>query len=860
MLDPLDFENRPLIDRLGRKRRLSFFVLLLEQFSLCTWRVFFWAVLFCALWMIQIPAIFGTYGSLITLIIFLTGLGYFYKKDIRHFRWPGIKEIDRRLEKSSHLKHRPISGLEDRLSNPGKAATRELWEERTKHMVRGLKQLKAPGMMAFMAKNDPYAMRLAIMLFFIVGLAVSGPRWDERIWNGLTPITLGEGIKPAEGISLWITPPDYTGLDQIVLRGSDKSDDILEIPAGSKIKLRVTGGLGQPYLMLGKDSLPLKHLGDDSYGLEIEVPEGEHLAIQQLYFTRAAWTYKRIPDSPPQIIAAQDHEVLEYGQIRLPLTVADDYSVKDLTMTMRLDEVVEQSPIGDPVYETRSIMSPPKTEFEIQPVYDLTAHSWAGLPVIIDIQISDHIGQIDRLEPIKMQLPERIFQHPVAKKLIEMRKQLAWEPQGAARNVSLKLETLLRYPKAFGGDLVVFLAIRTAASRLHYSRSDDAEKTKQTARAVIALLWDTALRIEDGNLTLASRNLRDAQQALENALKSPNTTNEEISKLMNELRSAMAEYLMELQKEMQKRMAEGQQMPMMPPEMLSNIIDPEALSSFLDQMESQMMSGDKNAAQEMLAQLQRMLDMMDPSMSQPLPLDMQTMMDGINEIQELIDRQQELLDQTRGQMEVAGALEKQQQSYGDTLTPDMSLFEKWGMDWNEVPPPPRQKDINKKPITINTQANKIEQEALRYILGQLMLEAGEALDDIPEGMALAEQEMRGSSAALGGNDPGGSVPHQEAAIKYLKESMNQLSQQLMARLQQVTGMSLSGGMSLDPLGRPYGGDGDRPGLFPGSRVKIPDAGERKRVEKILNLLRRRSGELNRPDHELEYYRRLLRQF
>jgi hypothetical protein len=120
--------------------------------------------------------------------------------------------------------------------------------------------------------------------------------------------------------------------------------------------------------------------------------------------------------------------------------------------------------------------------------------------------------------------------------------------------------------------------------------------------------------------------------------------------------------------------------------------------------------------------------------------------------------------------------------------------------------------------------------------------------------------MRGSSEALGENSPEDSIPHQEQAIKYLQQAQKDLSDQFMARLQQMTGVSRMGsGMKFDPLGRPYGGDGNRNGLF-GSPVKIPDEGERKKAQEILNLLRKRSGELDRPEEELDYYKRLLRQF
>ncbi|MEC7028887.1 MAG: DUF4175 family protein, partial [Pseudomonadota bacterium] len=84
------------------------------------------------------------------------------------------------------------------------------------------------------------------------------------------------------------------------------------------------------------------------------------------------------------------------------------------------------------------------------------------------------------------------------------------------------------------------------------------------------------------------------------------------------------------------------------------------------------------------------------------------------------------------------------------------------------------------------------------------------------------------------------------------------SQQMQQMMKQMAMMAL-GSMRLDPLGRPMQ-EGNNNSGFPGSTVKIPDEGERKRAEEILQELRKRSGEYSRPDYELEYYRRLLKQF
>jgi hypothetical protein len=87
-----------------------------------------------------------------------------------------------------------------------------------------------------------------------------------------------------------------------------------------------------------------------------------------------------------------------------------------------------------------------------------------------------------------------------------------------------------------------------------------------------------------------------------------------------------------------------------------------------------------------------------------------------------------------------------------------------------------------------------------------------------------------------------------------------MMQQLAQRMSQMTGLSMSGqGQRRDPLGRPYGpNEGTNPLL--GEKVKIPDESDRKKIEDILQTLRKKSGDMSRPPEELDYYRRLLKQF
>lgn len=961
MLDPLDSENRPLLDALRRGRRVAFFVLLFERISQHFWRPALWVLLFAALWILEVPQFLGLGGQIASLIIFVAGLFLLIRRDAYRFHVPNRDDIDRRLESTSLFRRGQIRALEDRLANPHKRATRELWNKGQKQMLETLPGLNKPKLRPLMIRLDPRGLRFAVVLLFISAILVAGSDWQRRLWMGLLPVTPGFILSQGRADELWITPPEYTGMASLHITGSAVNEP-LKIPQDSQIKLRsysILGGIFAPGLSMGEKTMPVPALGDGLYGLEtvIEPAPADAIILSQMLLPRARWNYEYVPDTPPTVrldntaVKAQEseksaaadkapenlaeaeppkpkaddpitpdakqaqaeekkepalpYEILANGQIRFPLIVQDDYGVTDLTMTMRSDPVVTEKPRGKDASETRPVMSAAGTELKVQPIFDLTGHTWAGLPVIFEFTVKDHKGQEAKSETVSLTLPERNFEHPVAKLLIALRKKLAWSPGNDFPQIAAELEAVLSAPDLFHDDHAAFLSIRAASARLMYTNRNLPDEVEKTAEAVIELLWETALSIEDGNLSMAMRNLRQAQRELENALRDPNTSPEEIARLMDNLRESMMEYFIELSREMEKRMAEGEETPDFNPEDLAKMIDPDTLSKMMEQMESDLQSGDRDSAREKLSQLQNLLDMMDPSMEAPLPEDMQMAMEGINELQQLIESQEKLRDQTKEQAKFQQYMQPMPQA--EDLVPPapselMTTSEDLGLsdmppapepvappplgpmqdapgdqgapntqnsEMSEVPSPgdtpgqgsePRPGNPGNPSLGLDTQPNKAEQEALRYVLGSLMLESSEKLGEVPEGMGKAELEMRDSSENLGLNQPKESIPHQEKAIEYLKEAQEQLQKTLTQRMQQMTGLGFSRGQKYDPLGRPYGGDQEGNGPHHGSQVKIPDEAEKKRVEEILKELRRRSGEMDRPPQEREYYRRLLRQF
>jgi len=853
MRDLVAYKNA-LLKKLSRTRFLSLLIVWLEALTRSGWRLLTWALLFSALWLLQIPAIFGTQAILLCAVLFAAGVIVFAYKDLRHFKAPDKNAVDRRIEQASKLDHHPLSALEDSLANPGKDITRLLWQKNVEQAHARLSKIRPAFLKAFMAALDPHAVRLGVLLLFGIGMVVAGSEWKERIIDGAFPYQLVASEAPAESIILTITPPEYTKGPQLVLKGSiGDQDTALKIPEGSQLKIHVNGGIGTPKLTSGDQSWELENSGDDHFFLEMPVPSGDGLTLSQFFVTRAKWAYEIVQDQPPTITATGEPEILPDGVIRFPMSVNDDYGVQTLSVHMSLDAGIDKPPIGSDLVETRPIMSPAGTEFEIAPLYDLTYHTWAGLPVTFHFTVSDHKGQTAEIKDVKLVLPERKFEHPVAKVLIAIRKMLAWNPLEDYNEHKKTIAEFVNKPRLYQDDLAVFLSMSSMMGRFHWS-----QPSIDNAQDLIMQLWDTAIHIESGNLELAARNLRDAQRHLEHTLRDPNSTQQDITEAMNDVRQALSEYLMEMQKEMQKRVETGEAMPYMP-DMLMQNINPEDFANFLDEMEQRMLNGDRQGAEEMLSQMQRFMDMMQPWGNAPLPQDVQVMNEGINELKELIDRQKELLEQTQEQIATAEYYSGLKRRGSETLDLEPELMEEWGL--NDLPPAPEIQDHQNSSSLMDFSVHKVEQEALRLILGQLMLDAAEALDEIPETMGLAEYEMRGSSDTLGKNEPVESVPHQEQAIVYLEQAQKELQEMLSQRMQQLIGFAVSGsGMRYDPMGRPYGGDNENNGLFPGSRVEIPNEAEKKRAHEILRLLRRRSGELDRPQNELDYYRRLLKQF
>lgn len=849
------------------KRLLATIIMLSEALTQAFWPLTSWLLFFCGLWLMNLPAIGGATFAIILWLGFISGAIYFIRKALRDSIVPQSTQIDRRLEQDSGFIHRPLQAIKDRMASTETPSSGRLWIQNKLDAFQTISRIKTPKPKAIISKYDHYAIRFIALFTFIIGTIYAGPYAGERIIAGLTPFQFGKQATVLKTASLTILPPEYTNLSAINIVPLNVSDAVLPIPQGSTIKAKVTDGLMSPKLYINGEVFKLEELGAKSWSFENTLPdqltpneEGQFIELKQWPRTLIKLPYQYIVDQPPVITQDGEIDIDNKAQIHIPLITMDDYGVVQTRMHVELDSIIDQTLRGGSYEETRPLFSAPEQEFKFESDYDLAWHPWAGLPVSIHVEVSDHNGQIAALEPIKMKLPERIFTHPVAKELIEVRQQLIWQDETMHAERAEIIEDFIHYPDLLDNDPVTALALQSAASRLRYHRNE------KDIISVIELLWDIAIKLEDGNIAQAAQNLQVAQKNLQDLLANPNATDEQIAQAMDELRQAMSAFMLEAFKEYQKELAAQGHQQELPLEMFENMMNPQDLDSFLDQILSKALTGDRQSAQEMLSQLENFMDQMSRPESFELSPQMKFQMKGMSDLQRLIEQQEKLLDQTTEQhrsvyrqsieQKLAESVPFKNNS-SDDKTHNIPELDDWDM-----PPPSASQTENPQAQkkTIDTSAHKAEQDALRYALGQLMIEADEKLGEIPKNMQDAEKQMRLSADALGDNKPGRSIPHQERTIELLKEAMNKMSKDLQKSLQNMALFSF-GPQRLDPLGRPFdGGDQNGNGNNPASGVGIPDQMERKKIQDILNTLRKKSGEFERPEYELDYYRRLMQQF
>ena len=748
-------------------------------------------------------------------------------------RWIGRRQALRRIEQDSALNHRPLSALDDRQrAGVDDPLARLLWQRHQADLraVRHRLQLKVPA--PGVAHLEPWGVRAGVLLLLVIAVAAGGREASERLARAVQP-GLGTGAA-APVVELWLTPPAYTGHAPLFLMAGTASEgqgsggsgaplpERIAVPDGSTAVVRATGVASAPTVIVAEQRTPMTAIGAEqggragAFSASVAIRDARSVSVDVDGRIIAHWPLARIADQPPTIRFSQPPERTSGGALDLAYTAHDDYPLSAITAIItRASEAGADPGLCVPLPSGAGTAG----VFDGRKRIDLADHPWAGQPGSIVLEAEDAAGQIGRSEPVTLALPERTFTHPVAQALIALRKRLMTAGEDARGGVAAGIAAIAGRPDDFAGDIVVALALAVGHARLLHDRASAA------LASVAGLLWQTAVRLDEGDVPLALRAFEDARERLEAALRDQAPL-DEIERLIDALQEALDAYLAAVVNELMRQgdsgllTAEGSTMVQ-----TSDLFDLVELARRLARV------GAREGAQQLLAELQDILaDIragMQMSEQRKQARETQAL---LQELRALTLRQQELLQETFGR-------ELKERSRRDAGRSGGAQAE--------------------------AAAGAVErQKALRQALGAVTGRAAELLERVPQPLPEADQAMGNAAGALRSGRSHDAVNEQTRAVDALKRAADSVADALSQRLSGIPGLlggegTASGRSRGDPFGR--GSAGGRRGLAHG-HVRIPEQAGLHRAQELLDELRRRAADQRRAPQELDYIERLLRQF
>jgi hypothetical protein len=178
-------------------------------------------------------------------------------------------------------------------------------------------------------------------------------------------------------------------------------------------------------------------------------------------------------------------------------------------------------------------------------------------------------------------------------------------------------------------------------------------------------------------------------------------------------------------------------------------------------------------------------------------------------------------------------------------------------------------ELRQNQQALHDRLNKLLDELKQHGFGQSQQQGeGQGQSEAQDGtneLGRAGQAMGEAEGELGNSDADNAVDSQGRALDALRKGAQSLAQSMQQQMGEGQGKGAGrlghfgqsrGDDDTDPLGRPlhghdYGDD---------SSVKVPGEIDVQRARRIIEELRKRFGEMGRPQEELDYIERLLKNY
>ncbi len=873
-----------LLREVRRRRRLAVLALWYERAWPALWPVLGVGGLYICAALLDLPRSLPGWAHAGLLAATGVALVLLLARALRRLALPDLPAADRRLERASGLSHRPLAVLTDRPAQPGSEL---LWRA---HVARAMDQLgrlrvgiPRPGM----ALHDPRALRLGLVVALAACVGIAGEQAPGRLLRGLVPVFSAEAAAPATQIQAWITPPAYTGQAPVFLKPEGGE---VTVPKDSRLTVNLTGGgNSEPAMALDGTAMPFRALDATSFQADETLTASGRLAVTRHGSEIAGWDVTLVPNVAPQVRFPEPPGAMR-GRVpatRLPWEVSHAYGVvalrAELTLRDRPGAPALVVPIQLPGGTTKSAHG--------ARVQDLTAHPWAGVAVRARLVAKDATGLEGSSAVAEFELPERRFQHPVARALMQVRKGLTLHPEGRGAAL-MELDRLGGLDEVWQDDPGGFLNLRGIASLL---RRDPAAAAVDDAQA---RMWELALHLEEGAPERTARALEQARQAaremLEAERRGETIDRAELDRRLKEVEEALQRHLEALAEQARRDPGSRE----FDPE--RNPLDARDMQRLAEQMREAAKEGRMDDARNRMAELEKMLE---------------EMRNARQEYGRQTERQRARIEKReRGQQQMnavqdmirheGGVLDNAQLRAGQP-EPRRSYMAPRGSQ--PRPPTPEEQERQE---TQRSHDQKVQQ-ALRRALGELMQQQGDLTGKIPKELAEADSAMRDATQALRDGREPAVADAARRAIEALQKGGQAMSQEMAHQFGRPGEGEGEQGGEQDGQGSAMGeGDDDSQGNGPGSQqagpsdqrgdrrgergygrgrfvdrraderrdplgrhldkgtsgadesgdVRVPDQMEEARSRAIQEELRRRGADRSRPQPELDYIERLLRQF
>jgi hypothetical protein len=792
-------------------------------------------------------------------IALLIALAWLFIRARRRWRAPSETEARARLAQDCKFDVAAFDTLRDRPTRYDAFAV-ALWKREQDQARKYAEKARAGPFRPHLDELDRFKLRYVLAIAVLGAFIMAGDQAGDRLGRAFIPDPgplLGDG--PME-VEAWATPADYTHAGPISL--SDRIGERVETPPSVEATVRVMGPVGAPRLVFqgqgGPRSVMFTQAADGAWEARLQLPGPGQLKVVRFH-SRASWRIAPAPDRAPRAGFAAPLAQMPHEHVAFSWTAGDDFGVTRLALRMRPVNpppgLVGADPVDTPFESPAGDPQQANGDAEL----DLAAHPYAGMEVEARIVAFDALGQAGESEPLRFTLPEKVFLQPLARAAIEIRTHILQErrpyrglrtpqkrtipagdillgrarielrdydgrnylrnaPDGVRRAARL-IDALTIAPQdRYFRDYAVFLGFKLARAEL--SAASQIEETDAAAD----ILWRTALRAEYGSAADARRALEAAQQALQEAL-ATGAPRERIQQLMDALRQATENYLQAL---VQEAIRNGETPENQEDTQDQAQVSEQDIQNLLQRVQDLSEQGRTQEAQQLLQMLSNLLSNLDARLSESQSGEggeegdeqQQQMQQSMDQLSETMGEQRALRDDTQQEQQ-----EQQQQSSGG------GGGEQKGGEGGD--------DLAER------------QSQLRQALGEAQRNSQSAGGAASQELNAAEQAMQQSEGALRRGDLAAAQAAQNSALEHMREGAEELSAQ-MREGGEREGESGEAG-ERDPLGRSTG-TGD------GNETRVPNAIDPARAREILDEIRRRAQDANRPESEREYLQRLLDRF